>query len=193
MISLESNEKLAPDELMSKWYEDLIEYNPKEPDENKYLSSTQIIWKDSKKFGIGYYYVPFIQDKNDVGKGNIITKQKKYCYIALYYPAGNQFDKNKYKTNVLNVETNIKKLKNKIKEENKEETQLFINKEEIKDNKENIKEDDIFKIVGYNNLNENEIGTRKLNERKERKKFQEESTINIYNKGKNISINFGEK
>ena len=111
----------------------------------------------------------------------------------MYYPAGNQFDKNKYKTNVLNVETNIQKLRNKIKEENKEETQLFINKEEIRDNKDNIKEDNIFKIVGYNNLNENEIGTRKLNERKERKKFQEESTINIYNKGKNFNINFDEK
>ena len=40
MISLESNEKLDPDELMIKWYDDLIEYNPKEPNENKNLNST---------------------------------------------------------------------------------------------------------------------------------------------------------
>ena len=115
MISLESNEKLDPDELMSKWYEDLIEYNPKEPDEYKGLSSTQIIWKDSKKFGIGYYYVPFIQDKNDVGNGNIITKQKKYCYIALYYPAGNQYE------NKMKEIEKIENKKNKNKKPKKEE------------------------------------------------------------------------
>ena len=122
LIYLESNEELEADKLMQKWYSDLIEYNPKEPDEIQGLDSTKMIWKSSKKFGIGYYNKNITKSKNKSKKEKEKEKEKenreqnKYCYVALYHPAGNQPDE--YKNNIIDAEKNIKELKNQMKKNN---------------------------------------------------------------------------
>ena len=90
--TFESEEELTPKQLMNKWYEESNDYNFKEPDESKCYNFTQMIWKNSKMFGIGYYFMP---EKNDINNNN---QSKKYFYSALFFPAGNEQDK--YKENV---------------------------------------------------------------------------------------------
>ena len=68
-----------------------------------------MIWKNSNKIGIGYYFS---------------QENKKYYYVALFYPAGNI--PGEYKSNVLKkikekkVEKNSQKNKKEIELENKE-------------------------------------------------------------------------
>ena len=95
---MEENREYKPEELMKKWYSESEYYNfdnPKKIDRKKCLNFTQMIWKDSKYFGIGYYH------KKDEDK-----KVLKTFYLALYYPAGN-LDKD-YKTNVLEKKEEIR-------------------------------------------------------------------------------------
>ena len=82
-----------------------------------------MIWKNSKKFGIGYYTK--IEKENE----NENIGHEKNCYIALYYPVGNQ--PNEYKQNELKTTSNInvvKKKVNKGKKGNEEKNEDKVNK-----------------------------------------------------------------
>ena len=92
-----SNKKLDAEILMKKWYEENNDYNYKDPQELESNNFTQMIWKNTKKFGIGYYHLDeqdfekIKKKNNNIQKSTEETNQKYYefCYIALYYPAGN--------------------------------------------------------------------------------------------------------
>ena len=92
-----SNKKLDAEILMKKWYEESNDYNYKDPQELDCNNFTQMIWKKSINFGIGYYQldeqdkIKINQKNNNVRENTEETSQKEYefCYIALYYPAGN--------------------------------------------------------------------------------------------------------
>ena len=98
MNALISDEELNPKNLMKKWYEENKNYNyivPKELESNNF---TQMIWKNSKKFGIGYFYLlenedysnkKYISLNKDNVNENKTSERKKFYYVALYYPAGN--------------------------------------------------------------------------------------------------------
>lgn len=94
-----SNEKLKPEKLMEIWYEENQNYNYEKPEEFEYNNFTQMIWKDSKKCGIGYYH----NNKNNIfyleSDEENNSNEFEFCYIALYYPAGNK--PGEYKSNVL--------------------------------------------------------------------------------------------
>ena len=112
-----SEEKLNVEKLMDKWYNENKNYNFIEPIELKSNNFTQMIWKNSTKFGIGYY----------CPQENIEEINKKYYYVALFYPAGNI--PGEYKINVLK-----KKLRDKNKDKKIEQNSQKVNKEnEIKD------------------------------------------------------------
>ena len=84
---------LTPEKLMDKWYSENKKYNYIEPIELENNNFTQMIWKNSKRFGIGYYYQ---QEKEIENK----QENKQYYYVALYYPAGNipgEYKKNVFK------------------------------------------------------------------------------------------------
>ena len=50
------DEKLDGAKLMNKWYEEINKpYDFIEPDEIECSNFTQMIWKQSKNFGCGYY------------------------------------------------------------------------------------------------------------------------------------------
>ena len=197
MIIHESNEELDADKIIKIWYEDLINYNPKYPDIFDALNSTQMIWKGSEKFGIGY----FSKDINNAGK--------KYWYVGLYSPQGNQPNVNKYKENVLNAEKNIKHIKNKINREkenrerrNKEEYEEYEKKNKLKitgvnfkkainentneNDTENYSENGVIRIQmnEIDSQNEKEISIKVLSKKEEREKLQEENKIIFYNKNK---------
>ena len=62
MNALSSEKELNPKQLMKEWYEENKKYNYIEPkilDSNNF---TQMIWKNSKKFGVGYFYSPVKED-----------------------------------------------------------------------------------------------------------------------------------
>ena len=143
LISFESDEKLEAEELIKNWYDDLKEYNPKEPDEYQSLNSTQMIWKNSLNFGIGYYQKASTE----------LNKNSKYCYVALYYPAGNQPDQ--YRSNVFNAEQNIREL------------------EEENQNKKNVKKDEKGKIKSNEKSNES-------NEEKKDNEFENNVDVQDY-------------
>ena len=86
-----SEEELSPEELIKKWYEEEKNYNYIEHKEFECDKFTQMIWKNSEKFGLGYYSL----------------EEKKYSYVALYYPSGNKLGE--YKDNVLNPKINENK------------------------------------------------------------------------------------
>ena len=118
MNNLITEKKLDGNQLMNKWYEEKNEYNFQENNGDECTNFTQMIWKNSQKFGIGYFSI----DKSDLkerrsnpsklnddiekvsnkGSDNPQNKNnkpsKKFCYVALYYPTGNKVDK--YKENV---------------------------------------------------------------------------------------------
>ena len=96
-----SENELNPEELMQKFYEEINDYDFIEPKEldSKSSNFTQMIWKNSKKFGIGYYYLKD-DEIMDINVSNSKEEEpKKYFYVALYYPAGNK--PGEYKENVL--------------------------------------------------------------------------------------------
>ena len=109
-----SNQKLNPEELIENWYKENRDYNYKEPNELECNNFTQMIWKNSTNFGIGYYHLEEkdkqIKNTNTNDANKIIEEniQEKYdfCYIALYYPAGNKIGE--YKDNIIdNAKVNI--------------------------------------------------------------------------------------
>lgn len=82
------------------------------------------------------------------------TKKNKYCYVALYYPPGNQLDQ--YKKNVINAEKNKTELKAKKQKEAKqkkdEENGNKYNKqpkELEEEEKKNSEENDDFHVADY--------------------------------------------
>ena len=93
-----SDKQLSAEKLMKKWYEEKNDYDYKNPQELDCNNFTQMIWKSSEKFGVGYYHLTE-QDKKklnknieDIKEENFEDQTKKeyeFCYIALYYPAGN--------------------------------------------------------------------------------------------------------
>ena len=94
--------KLEGDKLMDKWYDEIKNYNFIEPNEFECVDFTQMIWKNSKNFGCGYYEVKEENDNN-----NNENQTKEYFYVALYYPAGNQ--PGEFKNNVLKKNKHQKK------------------------------------------------------------------------------------
>lgn len=111
-----SNNKLEAEELMENWYEENKKYNYEAPKELECNNFTQMIWKDSIKLGIGYYHLNENDRKITAKKIDNIKEDKEdknliefeFCYIALYYPAGNKPEE---------YEFNVKKLKNSIQSE----------------------------------------------------------------------------
>ena len=101
-----SNEKIDPEKLMEDWYKENKNYDYNNPIDFECNNFTQMIWKDSTNFGIGYYQLnnkkekEIIDNKNEIKKIETKKKQSQYefCYIALFYPAGNK--PGKYKDNV---------------------------------------------------------------------------------------------
>jgi len=101
-----SNKKLEAEELVKNWYEENKDYNYKNPEELNCVNFTQMIWQNSEKFGIGYYHINVeelrqknlntIIDINNFGEEN--QGDYIFCYISLYYPAGNIIGE--YKKNV---------------------------------------------------------------------------------------------
>ena len=92
-----------PEKLIDKWYYENKKYNYIEPIELENNNFTQMIWKNSKRFGIGYYY----QQTNEKEKN---PEPKKYYYVALYYPPGNI--PGEYKNNVFKKKSAKNKKKN---------------------------------------------------------------------------------
>ena len=149
--TFESEKELSPEELMKEWYAENADYNYQEPDMSKCTNFTQMIWKGSQKFGIGYYCKPEQQPEN----GN--TSQK-YFYSALYYPAGNKYEE--YHENVLKKkEVLIQSEDNQNNEENKEsktqENGLNIEGDNDLENK-NIKSQIVNKDKNQDFIKENE-------------------------------------
>ena len=101
-----SNEDIEAEKLMEIWYEENRGYNYQEPDELECNNFTQMIWKNSVKFGIGYCHL--LRKKENVKNINIDNTEEnneiknpkiyQFCYIALYYPVGNK--PGEYKDNV---------------------------------------------------------------------------------------------
>lgn len=99
--------KLKAKELIDEWYNDKENYNFNEPEQFEDNNFTKLIWKSSKKFGIGY----FCSNENS-------KEQKKYYYVALFYPQGNIPDE--YESNVFKP----KKMKRNSKENDKNNTKI---------------------------------------------------------------------
>lgn len=133
MNVLLSEEELTGKQLIDKWYEESIEYNYREPKELYECNNfTQMIWRKSKFFGVGYYCLENkikkenyksnntnIKETNEKSnfkkeniqrEGNNANKNpekiiRKYYYVGLYYPSGNR--SGEYKSNVLKKQRNI--------------------------------------------------------------------------------------
>ena len=111
MNVLSNDEMLDGDKLMNKWYDEINKpYNFIEPNEFECSNFTQMIWKQSTNFGCGFYCleVKEVKEEKEEKEGNKNENQeknlkiqfsKKYYYVALYYPAGNQ--PGEFKSNVL--------------------------------------------------------------------------------------------
>ena len=105
------DEKLEVEQLIEKWYNENKNYNFIEPIELECNNFTQMIWKNSKKIGIGYYC-----SQDNIEENNL--KSSKHYYAALYYPAGNI--PGEYKDNVLKKKINKEINKNQRIKQNKE-------------------------------------------------------------------------
>jgi hypothetical protein len=165
MNVLSNDEMLDGDKLMNKWYDEINKpYNFIEPNEFECSNFTQMIWKQSKNFGCGYYCLEVKEekeiDKNEnQEKKQKIQSSKKYYYVALYYPAGNL--PGEFKSNVLK----------KIEYQNKDQ-RVSSPESKIKSNVKNKKNNISTKEKKINTINEknfdgeyNDInGTQKNNE-----------------------------
>ena len=74
----------SPEEIFNIWADESKDYYSKE-DSKKAFHFTQIIWKDTKDVGIGYYY-----DK----------PRNLYFTVILYYPIGNKLGEFPQKINI---------------------------------------------------------------------------------------------
>ena len=106
MIDLRSEEELSPEQLMEKWYSEIEQYDFKEPKDFECMEFAQMIWKDSKKFGIGYYHLENDMPLNISEDKESDMSNIKYVYVALYYPGGNK--PGKYKDNIREPKTKKK-------------------------------------------------------------------------------------
>ena len=181
---------IKPEELINIWYEEneKKKYNYHEPELNELEchNFTQMVWKNSKKFGIGYYLPKVNTQKNnsepDNNNNEAIEEGKKNIeiyYIALFYPAGNK--PGEYIDNVLkrNFKNNInnggedqeKNNENKNNENNNNENKNNENKKKLNENTvKSKKEDDL--INEDENQSENKLGGKEMND-SELKKFKE--------------------
>jgi len=121
IIFEKSEKKIDVEKLIDNWYNENRNYNFIEPIELECNNFTQMIWKNSSKFGIGYF---FSQENEE---------NKKYYYAALFYPAGNI--PGEYKGNIFKKRTE----KNKLKDD------------KIKDKKNNRNELPLKEEIGYEN------------------------------------------
>ena len=140
-----TEKELEVEKLIDNWYNENKNYNFIEPIELECNNFTQMIWKNSKKFGIGYYYSPEkIEEKN--------PENKKYYYAALFYPAGNipgEYKNNVFKKKVEKNKSNKDKIRDKLIDENEKQ----IKKEIEPKNKE---------IIGKDSLELYKINTKKI-------------------------------
>ena len=197
-----SDRKLEPEELVENWYEENKDYNYQDPKELNCNNFTQMIWKNSAKFGIGYYHLnedePNQKNQNRYFDINSIEennqKEYEFCYIALFYPAGNIIGE--YKNNVLElfinnffVFTEVDQLKEQMEKEG------FDTKKSNKKGKQNERGKSIWDMLDEpdNNqkkerkdLNINEIGEDKHNKNEiynineiEEEKQKEKKNYNI--------------
>ena len=175
------SKKIKPEELINIWYEEneKKKYNYIEPElkELECHNFTQMVWKNSKKFGIGYYLPKVNTQKNNSEPDNnnnneAIEEEKKNIeiyYIALFYPAGNK--PGEYRDNVLkrNFKNNINnggEDQEKNNENKNNENKKKLNENTVKSKKEVdlINEDE--------NQSENKLGGKEMND-SELKKFKE--------------------
>ncbi len=108
-ICLKNKGELTPQKLMKIWYEESIKenYNYIEPKELECNNFTQMVWRNSQSFGLGYHYISEneeIKNQNLENNSNENSKDdsekvKTFYYVALYYPEGNK--PGEYKFNVL--------------------------------------------------------------------------------------------
>ena len=163
-------------------------YNYIEPELNELEchNFTQMVWKNSKKFGIGYYLPKVNTQKNnsepDNNNNEAIEEGKKNIeiyYIALFYPAGNK--PGEYGDNVLkrNFKNNInnggedqeKNNENKNNENNNNENKNNENKKNLNEN--TVKSKMEVNLINLDeNQSENKLGGREMND-SELKKFKE--------------------
>ncbi len=117
--------KLDGKQLMNKWYEEKNDYNFQENNEGYCSNFTQMIWKNSQKFGIGYFsseksdmnerrsnpskldddIEKDLNKESDTPQNKNNKPSQKFCYVALYYPTGNiigEYNKNVCKTKKTN-------------------------------------------------------------------------------------------
>ena len=159
MLIFKSEKELTPEKLMEIWYKESENYNFQEPEsiQNKADCEhfTQMVWKNTKKFGIGYYCkTEEIEIKSNNSNTNKkeeeeekekrkIVKENIY-YVALYFPQGNI--PNKYSENVSRKikPSSIKEKNSNIEIGQKENKNVDIGKNLEKKNSE------INKIKVYN-------------------------------------------
>ena len=114
MSEFRSETELSPEVLMEIWYNEIEQYDFKNPKEQECLEFTNMIWKNSKLFGIGYFH------KEDDMVLNVDNNAKEeYIYIALYYPAGSR--PGEYRDNILEKKIIINEHEGKEKEEKENE------------------------------------------------------------------------
>ena len=81
-----SDIKLDAKQLMEEWYKEKSDFDFNDPEKSEGNNFTQMIWKSSAYFGIGYFH----NEKGNQSTDNNPEKNiEEYVYIALYYPAGN--------------------------------------------------------------------------------------------------------
>ena len=99
--------KLDGKKIMDMWYDEKEEYDFQEPKEYECYNFTQMIWKNSKNFGIGYYFLEKNENEKENANDNHQQHEednqdnktaKNFCCVAFYYPAGNK--PGKYKANI---------------------------------------------------------------------------------------------
>ena len=158
-----SNEILEPEILMKIWYEENQSYKYKFPEDFECNNFTQMMWKNSKKFGIGYYQSNIKNKNNNIIQENNTKKELSeyaFCYIALYYPAGNkpgEYENNVFKEKppMINDFINLEKDANfnEVKKRNENKENIEKNMNNIIELKKNINE----VINGNKAKNNNEV------------------------------------
>ena len=106
ILKLGTDEQLSAENLIQKWYKEGENYNYKEPKDFKCVNFAQLIWKNTEKFGIGYFSADE-KGENDILLNQSVTTEEdneeegqyNFYYMALFYPSGNL--PGEYKTNVL--------------------------------------------------------------------------------------------
>ena len=130
-----TEEELDVEKLMDNWYNENKSYNFIEPIELECNNFTQMIWKNSSKFGIGY----FCSQENE--------ENKKYYYAALFYPAGNI--PGEYKNNIFKKRIE----KDKLKDEKNRDKKNIRNEQPVKNENEEYNEKEFIIQIKMNTKN----------------------------------------